>query len=184
VQQSAIAIDPGFAEIFVRDASKAIKSLEAVAKKNNYNDDINLRTFIINVHGIKSALANVGKTELADLAMKLESAGRENRLDILELETEGFLCSLKAFVDELSPKEEEDAAENEADRQRLLESLQTIKAACGDFDENTAEEALAGLKKTPWSKETRGLLSEISENLLHSDFDEVVEAIDRFINPA
>jgi HPt (histidine-containing phosphotransfer) domain-containing protein len=36
-----------------------------------------MRTYTINVHGMKSALANIGKTDLSAAAAKLEIAARE-----------------------------------------------------------------------------------------------------------
>ena len=176
------ALDPEFAEVFVRDASRVIVTLEALADKNDYGDDDNLRTYIINIHGIKSALSNIGKTDLAAMAMKLEAAGRENRLDIVESETKGFLRLLKTSVAELSPEEETYAGENsDADKQHLIESLQVIKAACGEYDENVIYQTLAELRKKSWPKDIKERLSAISEHLLHSDFDEIAEAADKLI---
>jgi len=173
--------DPHMVEIFIRDALKTIASLETLVAKNDYTDSTNLRNYIINIHGINSARANVGRMDLSAAALKLETAGRDNRLDIVIPETNGFLRALKDFVDGLSSKEEEDMAESDEDKRRLAESLMTIKAACGEFDESTANEVLNELRNTVWPKETKKLLSVISEHLLHSDFDEAAEAIDRFI---
>jgi len=176
------AIDPYFIEIFTRDATKAIASLEAIAEGNDFTDENKLRTYIVNMHGIKSALANIGKMDLSEAAFKLESAGRENRLEIIASKTKGFLSSLKAFVEELTPKEETDIGENtDADKRHLIETLRAIKAACEEYDEATVDEALAGLRKAQWQKEIKELLSTISERLLHSDFDEIINAIDSFI---
>ena len=176
------AVDPHIAEIFVRDASKAIASLEALADKNDYADDDNLRAFIVNIHGIKSALANVGKMDLSAMALKLETAGRENRLEAVKSETKGFLRMLKNYVGELSMNDDDGAPESDADRPYLVGSLKTIREACAEFDESTADETIGGLMKMPWSKDTRGVLSAISEHLLHSDFDEAIVVIDKFIS--
>ncbi|MCL1793133.1 MAG: PAS domain S-box protein [Oscillospiraceae bacterium] len=177
------AIDPGFAEIFARDAEKTLATLEALAAKNDYSDENDMRSYVINVHGIKSALANIGKMDLSAKALKLEMAGREGKLEIITEETDAFLRSLRVFVEELAPPEEEkpDGGETSEDTARLREKLLEIKAACQQYDENTADEALASLREKKWSKQTKELLASISEHLLHSDFDEIGEIIDELL---
>jgi len=175
-------IDPKFAEIFVRDASKALVILEKIAAKNDYSDEDDLRNYIINVHGMKSALANMKKMNLSAVAMKLETAGREGKIDIIKAETAAFLDSLRAYADELTPR---DAAagddKTEDDTGYLRDKLIVIKAACEDYDERAANQALSDLREKEWTKETKELLSRISEKLLHSDFDEVISLINNLI---
>jgi len=175
------AIDPHFVEIFVRDALKVLASLEAIAEKNDYTDENNIRTYIINVHGIKSALANIGEMNLSAVALKLEAAGRENKLEIVESETKDFISSLRTFVEKLTPQEDKAVGEKtDSDKSHLIEKLRAIKAACENYEESTADEALVELRKATWSQETKELLNKISEKLLHSDFDEIVDIINRF----
>jgi len=175
------AIDPYIAEFFVRDANKTIAVLDALAAKNDYSDEDNMRSYIINVHGIKSALANVGKTELSSMASKLEAAGREGKLEIIDEEGAEFLVLLKAFVEELTPSKEEADGDNvDEDKQHLKEMLLKIQAACDEFDESTADEAMAELRKGSWSQQTTEMLAEIAEHLLHSDYDEIAEIISNF----
>ena len=174
-------LDPHFAEIFVRDAMKALAELEKIVAKNDYSNDSVLRSYIINVHGMKSALANVGKMDLSAIALKLETAGREEKFDILTSETRGFMSSLSEFVEELKPEKKEAVDEHTAeDEEYLNEKLLVIKTACDEFDDTTADAALKELKAKAWSDKTEDLLSYISEKLLHSDFDEIVAEIDDF----
>ena len=98
------AIDPEFAEVFVKDASKTLASLEAIAEINDYTDENNLRNYIIYVHGIKSALAGIGNMDLSAVALKLEAAGRERKFEIITSETRAFLNSLRAFMENLTPR--------------------------------------------------------------------------------
>ena len=171
--------DPVFAEIFVRDAQKAVAVLETIS---DFDDEDNLRTYIINVHGMKSALANIGQKDLSAVALKLETAGRDGRIDAIKSETAGFLFSLKAYLEEIKPREEVTVADRaDEDKQRLKEKLEAIRSACEDFDESTAEEVLAELRSATWSQQTNELLGAISEKLLHSDFDEIETAIDEFL---
>jgi len=66
----------------------------------------------------------------------------------------------------------------------LREKLLVIKTACEEYDENTAEKALQELDNTTWSPSTKELLSAISKHLLHSDFDEIVDVVNQFMDSA
>ena len=78
------------------------------------------------------------------------------------------------------PEEGDDAATDE-DPSFLREKLLEVKAACENYDESAADSALSELKEKSWSRTTKELLNTIAENLLHSDFDEIVEVVDKFI---
>jgi len=95
------SFDPGFVEIFMRDVNKVLVSLESINEKDNYINERNMRTYIVNMSVIKSSLSSVGNMELAAVAMNLESAGREKRLEIIASETKGFIDSLKAFMENI-----------------------------------------------------------------------------------
>ena len=172
-------IDPHFAEVFARDARKALATLDAIAGKGNYSNETDLRSYIINVHGMKSALANIRKMDLSAIALKLEAAGREGDFAMIEAETPAFLASLRGFVDSIASTAENDAVAEAADADpALLQSkLSEIKEACEQYDESAADALLSELREMSWSKATQALLSTISSHLLHSDFDEAVKAI-------
>ena len=176
------AIDPQFAVIFVRDALKALDVLEGIHKKGDYCNEDDLRSYIINVHGMKSALANIKELELSGVAMKLEAAGREERFEIITSETPAFLDSLRAFVKKLMPEPDGDECEKaDEDPAFLREKLLAVKSACEYYDEGAAEAALSELKEKSWSQKTKELLDAITEQLLHSDFDEIVKAVEQSV---
>jgi CheY-like chemotaxis protein/HPt (histidine-containing phosphotransfer) domain-containing protein len=176
------SIDPQFAEIFVRDASKSLAVLEAIHKNPKPHGEEDIRTYVINVHGMKSALANIGRRELSAQALKLEDAGRKGDMGTIAAETGAFLASLEALIQELSPKDEggSDGAA-EGDQASLLEKLASIKAACEAYDEKTAIDAIKNLREMKWPQPAKELLGTIAEHLLVSSFDEAVEAIDKFV---
>ena len=179
VQNVEATAEPDITEFFIGDALKSIKALDDISARNSYSNEDDLQTYIINVHGMKSALANIGKPELSAVAMKLEAAGRDKKFDIIKMETPEFLASLRAYVDDLcqnSKKVTIDAAGE--DKEYLREKLLVIKAACGEYDDEAAEEALAELREKDWSQQTGELLSNISELLLHSAFDKIASVID------
>jgi HPt (histidine-containing phosphotransfer) domain-containing protein len=161
------------AKVFTRDAEKAIAVLEGYEARNAYESE-DLQNYTINVHALKSALANIGETKLSELAKELEQAGREKNTAYITDETPAFLKGLRAVVDKLKPdKIEHGAGEaTEEDLSYMRKMLVAIKEACAEYDVDAAMAALAELKQKPWPGEYGELLDTISEHLLHSDFDE------------
>ena len=175
--------DLRFAEIFVRDASKSIAALDAILEKRGPYDDDALRMYVIHVHGMKSALANIGKMDLSAVANRLEVLGRNGDARAMASETPGFLFSLRALVEKLRPQEknEDSGPVAEALLPYLREKLLVVKAACEEYDEKTADDAIAELREKTWPRPTGELLRTIAEHLLHSDFDEIADAVDKFM---
>jgi len=175
-----IAIDPQLAEFFVRDAEKAASILETICGNNcRRADDIPI--FIINIHAMKSALANVGERDLSADAAKLEQAGRELNINLIISRLPDFLDALRGVIEKLKPHEDsEEGLENGddfPDKPFLQEKLLVIQAACASMDKKTAKEAVMALKNKTWPRFVRDMLSAISEHLLHSEFEEVVAIV-------
>jgi signal transduction histidine kinase/CheY-like chemotaxis protein len=172
------SVHPQLAEIFVRDARKAKAVLDAVYMNNcRRADDVSM--FIINVHAMKSALANIGETELSAAASGLEQAGRENNIEQILAETPAFLESLDRVIEKYSPKEDEesdaDAAVGDFDNAYLRERSIAIQTACAVYDKKAAKEALAELKQKTWPQTIKKRLDAVSEHLLHSEFEEAAK---------
>jgi len=181
---AARAIDAQTAAAFTRDAKKSLKALKSVLAQGDAISESEVRTYVIHVHGMKSALANVGNTELSAVARNLEKLGKAGDTGRIMSETPAFVSALNAFVKSLAPggggSGSGDMAASDESRRILHEKLLAIKAAGQEFDTDSAEAALAELRKTPWPGRTNALLDGISELLLHSDFDDIAEAVDKF----
>ncbi|MCL2479702.1 MAG: ATP-binding protein, partial [Treponema sp.] len=92
-----VSVDPELLKLFVQDADRVISALEAIYQNEfRRNDDVQM--YIISVHGIKSALANIGEKELSAFALKLEQAGKQSNIDMIKGETPAFLEALRALV--------------------------------------------------------------------------------------
>jgi len=172
----SIAIDSQLAEFFVRDAEKTVGTLTNICDNNCRRGD-DLSTLIINVHAMKSALSNVGESELSNKAAELEQAGRDQNTNIILSSLPEFIKSLNQVIDKLKPNDE-DGHDTRIDDDPeslafLQEKLIAIQAACASLDKKTAKEALAALKQKNWPKHIKDKLSVIAERLLHSEFDEV-----------
>jgi len=163
------------ARFFVRDATRAITALEAVNAKNGVYNDRDIKDFILHVHGMKSALAEVGEAELSAVALKLEKSGRNREIETISAEIPEFLNSLRVLVKKLTPEEE--TGNVDEDTAYLHEKLLAFSGACQIYDTNTAESILADLHEKTWSQQTNNLLNTLTEHLLFSDFDEIIEII-------
>ena len=174
-------IDKQLAEIFTRDAKKSIKVLESIyINKCRRKDDISI--FIINVHSMKSALANIGEKSLSDEASKLEQGGRDHNIKMILAELPPFLERLYDVTEKFEPKEENDERTDTADDKIYLkENFSKIKNACQNMEKKVAKDVLAQIKEKSWSSQIKEWLGVISEKMLHSDFDEIVRLIDEYL---
>jgi HPt (histidine-containing phosphotransfer) domain-containing protein len=180
-------VDPKFAEIFLRDANRSLAALDELMEKGGPRSEEDLRIYTIHTHGMKSALANMGKMDLSAIALKLEQLGRDKNTEAIENETPAFLSSLRAFTEELSPKQEKPTCDESLSGEGeafLRGELLAIKAACEEYDVSSADEILIKLREKAWPPPVTGLLSTISEHLLHSNFDEAVETVSGFMEAA
>jgi len=170
-------------EFFLRDAKKSASVLETIyVNKGRRSDDLSM--FIINIHGMKSALANVGKDDLSDHAARLEQAGREKNIKYILAELPSFLDQLYNVMSKLEEEyKTANANENDADfdPQLLKEKLLSMRTSCAIYNKQAAKNVLKELKEESWSSSTMEMLNKISEYLLHSEFEEIVKTIDDFV---
>jgi signal transduction histidine kinase/DNA-binding response OmpR family regulator len=181
--KNQVSVGSQLAEIFARDAEKAASVLEA-AHKNKFLGDGDVQMFIINIHAMKSALANIGEPGLSASAQKLEQAGRDRKIKEMILETPVFLNSLRAVIEKIKPKDDESETDydlSEDEKIILHEKLLIIQKACIDYDKKTAKNTLNELKEKALPRETKDLLNEIAERILHSEFDEAASLADEYL---
>jgi len=176
------ALGPELAEIFTRDAKKTISALEAIySNKCRRADDLSM--FVITIHAMKSALANVGEAALSNAALLLEQAGREKNTVLILSELPSFLEKLRAVIEKHEAEENAgNNANDSGDTQYLKEKLLAIKEACTAYNKKSAKDALAEIRKETWPKSVAEQISAISAHLLHSEFDEAVQVIDGYVS--
>jgi len=166
--------------IFAHDAEKAVSELETLYEKRDSWDSDDIQKYIINVHAMKSALANVKETELSAFASKLEQAGRAQDTALMIAETPSFLNLLREAIKKDKPIEDStDIDAQDEDKEYLKEKLLVIQTACTVYDKKTAKNILGELREKTWSHSTKELLNAVSEHLLHSEFEEIVSIIQK-----
>jgi len=169
-------------EFFLKDAEKSIEVLsELYARRGEYNED-DRQAFTIHVHGLKSALGNIGRVELSKTAANLENLSKGGDYETFYQESVSFITELQGLVIELkSAIQSSPVSEIDSDPAFLDDQLHEILTACSEYNEKIIDDRLAELKTKDWSASTNQLLSSIIENLLHSDFDEIEKTILEFL---
>jgi len=166
--------------IFSRDAEKSLATLKSVwedmSRDGNIPEDC-LKAYVINVHAMKSALANIGEARLSALALALEQAGREQNLSVMTNSTGGFLDGLRKVIDKVRPKENGAIINFDLDPGFLRRKLHIIQISCETYNKKAAKDALLELKQKSWSASTRSLLDSLTELLLCGDFDKAAACI-------
>jgi len=167
--------------VFVRDAEKSIAVLQSIYAKEKVYDGEDLQMFIVKTHAMKSALANIGESELSKFAQNLEHAVREQNFSYVSDKTPEFLNALRSLIEKHTPKQEETVTEE--DVAYLNEKLLEIQSACEIYDKRTAKKLLAELNEKKWLPKTKELLEKIAGYMLHSDFEAVVKVISEKSSP-
>ena len=169
------------AKYFLSDAKKAIKVIEE-AIINNFSNKGEIKNYIINVHAMKSALANIGEHELSAIASDLEQLARENKIDEILSKTAAFIELLNVIINKLNQAESVTVLEETIEDQVFLQKkLLDIQEACSTLDKKTAKTLLNELKRKKWEHKTNIILYNISEYLLHSEFNKVTALIKDFL---
>jgi len=168
-------LDVRLAETFVMEAEKAVSMLKELME-NNFKRQDDLQNYIIKVHSMKSALANIYESGHSVLAGNLEKAGMERNFPVIENETPVFINNLESLIKKYKSNEKDKAVypDNKEltaeDTGFLLEKLSAIKSACEKFDRKETKDALEELRKKIWPRKINNNINEMSVHLLHSAF--------------
>ena len=165
-------LSDGLIKSFVKDARRAIDTLDPIAKYDGALDVSTVKNYTIQAHAMKSALANIGRPMLSKIAAILEKAGRESDIDTIRAETLHFIERLEEILGEITPEEESSRPENPA---LLVEQLRVLAAACDGFDKKGARTAIGVLNSNPMSAETKEFVDEVSLMLLRGEFEDAAE---------
>ena len=176
-QRPSMAESSEMERYFILDAENVLHILTKLNKKNSDLNDKEMNSYIVAVHGIKSALINIGETELSNTALRLEKAGKERDFAVLSDETPVLMKALKSLIEKFkSHKTEQEDRISEEDRVYLGKKLIQIRAACAAFDIIAAKATLYDMKQKNWPPEIRAVLDEIAVHLLHSEFEKAAAA--------
>jgi CheY-like chemotaxis protein len=178
------AIDPELLAIAMRDTEKAIAELTGIYQNRDSFKDEDLRKYTVCVHGMKTVLANIGESELSQVAYRLEQAGNEGNLAVITAHTQTFLDELRQLIKKSDQEDsgDEPEAETVEETAYLREKLLAVLDACEAYDIGAAEAIMTELKQKTWTHHTKEMLNTASSHLLHSNFDEAAAAVKDLVN--
>jgi HPt (histidine-containing phosphotransfer) domain-containing protein len=171
-------------DVFLLDVKKVLPIIESIFTNIDYATDEDLKMFTINVHAIKSALANIGENTTSKLAFDLEKAGKSKNKNIIKVHTQALIDELNSIIEKIESNKKLPKADVDEDLGYLREQLQVIYKACTAYDERPVNTALEALKKLSWKKNTQVLIDKISEVFLYGDFESAAAIAKEFLeNP-
>jgi len=166
---------------FIHDVENAMNVLENLDFTNL--DDAGLELYIVTIHGMKSALFNIGEKDFSSVAYKLEKAGLERDFNVIANDTFSFLRVLKSLAMKFQPEKGNETKEvSKEDLSYLHDKLIVMKDACVSYDRSAAKDTLNDLRQKQWPSHIVSVLDEISMNILHSSFKKATALIEDFIS--
>jgi HPt (histidine-containing phosphotransfer) domain-containing protein len=165
-------------EIYCRDVESALPVLEDISAEN-------IENFVIRVHALKAASANVGAAALSNEAAVLEEAGKKRELrtirekaGIFRERLTGLIFGIRRAV---SPVNGTDKSGEKTESMPVAEDLLSLREAIGSKNIGAIDTALDKLSVTHSSDSARNLLSSISNHVLLADFDEAEDIVNNMI---
>ncbi|GMO39374.1 MAG: hypothetical protein Ta2B_19090 [Termitinemataceae bacterium] len=152
---------------FVETTPNILKTMQVINGEN-------IKTYAINVHGIKSSSRSIGAFLLGDKAEELELSAKAGKVEFTKIGNIQFLklaekliADINAFLERQNAqhkitKPEKDKPDNEI--------LEKIKLACKEYDVNTIDNLAAELDKFVY-REGGDLVKAIKEKSNLSDFE-------------
>lgn len=150
----------GFREIIAiyhTEGSKRQSQLERFFKEHDW------KNYVITVHALKSNSKGIGANDLAELALNLEMAGKENRIDYILEHHEELMEQHEQLLDALDDnlfiypdKKQDDSKEEEAPPD-IAETNISTEGSAQDDDIDSLKELFAALEEKLSSFESEGL---------------------------
>ncbi len=185
-----------FLETYENDMEKSIPMMLKAFEEKDW------KNFAITVHGMKSSSRYVGAYLLADMAEKLEQAGKSEDVEFInvglvdfERESKKILKNVQAFLRTLNGEADEgenaesrdvNTFESKSEETQLKEKvelsnewLQRMKNICDEMDYTTARTLLEEIDESILCKEDENLFSEIRNFVNSFEYDNVVALIDK-----
>jgi CheY-like chemotaxis protein/HPt (histidine-containing phosphotransfer) domain-containing protein len=97
--QAVPVVNPALLSFFFKVAENALPVLESAIANIETISEEDLQLYAITAHGMKSALANIGKTELSQVAYTLEKAGKTKDKNVIKLQTQELIDGIKEIIE-------------------------------------------------------------------------------------
>jgi CheY-like chemotaxis protein len=144
-----------------------------------------MKSFVIQVHALKSASAGIGADALSAKALFLENAGGENNVELIAEHLPGFRQDLSTLTAQISAvlrteKRQAEGPKNPLDKETLLR----LKSALDQLDVSNVDLLLNEMLAEEHSDHEKQILSKVSTCVLFSEFEEAVALLDSLLGSA
>jgi signal transduction histidine kinase/CheY-like chemotaxis protein len=172
-------------EFFCRDVKERLPAFTGTP------DEAGLASFVIHVHGIKSAARTIGAMEVSEKAAALETAGKAGDMDTIRKLLPEFCRWLFELVDgigevlkqrdnpgagaELNPAEVQDIP-------LLIAKFSQLRGALEAGDIKDIERSLEELEKSAAGSVISGAIADLPDKILITEYQEAIDDIDRIIS--
>ena len=145
-----------------------------------------LPLYLIHVHAIKGALANIGAEMLSESAHALEAAARRGDAAYIEAKNGGFLILFKQLLGDIgkalsSISENSDECGGDVGSEEFERELHRLKAALEAFDAGEVNGAVEALSKFPVPDGPKAALRKISYHVLMTEYDKASALIEELL---
>ena len=165
-------------DVFYKDGLEKINSIKTCLDENN------LPLYVIFVHAVKSAAANIGAEKLSEAAKALEMAGNQSNLSYINSHNANFLAdfekllgNIKAMLEMATGGERKESI----DTGLLKMELSGLKTALNDYDSAAIKKAVDNLRALTQASYISAKMEDIFKNILIGDYDMAVPLIDSLL---
>lgn len=171
----------GFREIagiFYKEGQKRIRQLERLFEERDWTN------YVITVHALKGNSKGIGANELSELALNLETAGKEERVEYIEAHhaelMEKYELLLRVLGDNAFIRQEETARETEEiTAETLGERIGLLREKLDSFESEGLPELLEQLANSKCGEQAFAKLAEeIREKVEEFDFPGAAEVLE------
>ena len=157
-------------------AAKKADIIEKAAAEKDYD------RYTIEVHSLKSASRQIGATALSEQAAKLEQAGKDQDIALIEAETADMLATYRRFKELLDPYFLSDEDDSEIEKEaasvdQIMPVFEKITAALDELDMDALEEPVQELNQYQYPDDQAALFEQLKEAVDNMDADACEEII-------
>jgi len=164
--------------IFLGDGLDRIKEIKSSYEENN------IPLFVIYVHALKSASANIGADKLSGFAKTLEDAGNDGNIDYINEHITQLIFDYKELLNDINAFLIDNRGDNSepVNIDEIKDELKLLRKAIDEFNSAVISDTTNVLRDyaTP-DTDTGKVIEEILKNVLNGDDDEAISLIDSLL---
>jgi len=162
--------------IFYKDGLEKIREMETCLETGS------LSLYVIHVHALKAACANIGADELSAAAKKLELAGEQGDTEFIKMNNTRLILSLESVLDSIGEilEKKQNAKRNKAEPfndEEFNSVLTKLKEALKTMDAETINKTIDDLGKFAQTKELDAAIGGISESIIMAEYEKAIVLI-------